>query len=49
VYGLARLAQDEVWARLGCWLTPEIELLGRWTEAERSALTGPAPVIAHSP
>ena len=41
VYALMRLAQDEVWRRFGRWLTPEIELIGRWSEAERAALSGP--------
>jgi UDP-N-acetylmuramate dehydrogenase len=43
VYRLARLVQQEVWQQHGCWLTPEIELLGSWTGAERSALTASPP------
>jgi len=42
VYVLMRLAQDKVFDRTGIWLTPEIELLGRWNEEERGALRGPA-------
>jgi UDP-N-acetylmuramate dehydrogenase len=41
VYRLMRRAQDEVWRRFHVWLTPEIELVGRWTDAERAALRGP--------
>jgi UDP-N-acetylmuramate dehydrogenase len=41
VYTLMRCAQDAVLDRSGTWLRPEIELLGRWTDAERSALAGP--------
>jgi UDP-N-acetylmuramate dehydrogenase len=40
-YALARLAQDEVWRRFGRWLEPEIELVGRWTAAERAWLAAP--------
>ncbi len=42
VYVLMRQAQDKVFDRTGIWLTPEIELLGRWNEEERGALRGPA-------
>jgi UDP-N-acetylmuramate dehydrogenase len=38
VYGLIRLAQQTVFERTGTWLTPEIELFGRWTDTERRAL-----------
>ncbi|MCA1646742.1 MAG: UDP-N-acetylmuramate dehydrogenase [Chloroflexi bacterium] len=38
VYVLMRLAQDVVYQRTGVRLRPEIELLGRWTPAERAAL-----------
>ena len=38
LYALARLVQDAVWAQLGVWLEPEVELLGEWTEPERQAL-----------
>lgn len=41
VFGLVRLAQEVVWERAGRWLEPEIELLGRWTAAERAALRSP--------
>ncbi len=41
VYALMRQAQDAVYARTGIWLVPEIELFGRWTAEERSALRGP--------
>jgi UDP-N-acetylmuramate dehydrogenase len=41
VYALMRRAQDVVYERTGIWLRAEIELLGRWTEDERAALTGP--------
>jgi UDP-N-acetylmuramate dehydrogenase len=40
VYILMRRAQDGVYERTGVWLRPEIELLGRWTDAERAALRG---------
>jgi UDP-N-acetylmuramate dehydrogenase len=42
VYVLMRHAQDKVFDRTGVWLTPEIELLGRWDEDERAALRGRA-------
>jgi UDP-N-acetylmuramate dehydrogenase len=42
VYGLMRQTQDVVFGQTGIWLRPEIELLGRWTAAERAALAGPA-------
>lgn len=41
VYALMRRAQDVVHERTGIWLRAEIELLGRWTAEERSALLGP--------
>jgi UDP-N-acetylmuramate dehydrogenase len=41
VYALMRRAQDAVFERTGIWLRTEIELLGRWTSDERSALAGP--------
>lgn len=44
VYELMRLAQNAVWERFGIWLRPEIELLGRWSAADRAALLGPGPV-----
>jgi UDP-N-acetylmuramate dehydrogenase len=46
VYVLMRQAQDKVFDRTGIWLMPEIELLGRWTEEERSALRGPVVVMS---
>jgi UDP-N-acetylmuramate dehydrogenase len=46
VYVLMRQAQDKVFDRAGIWLMPEIELLGRWTEEERSALRGPVVVMS---
>jgi UDP-N-acetylmuramate dehydrogenase len=46
VYQLARLVQQEVWGQHGCWLSPEIELLGSWTGAERSALFASPPPAA---
>jgi UDP-N-acetylmuramate dehydrogenase len=42
VYALIRLAQEAVWREHGCWLRPEIELVGRWGEQERAALVKPA-------
>lgn len=42
VYALIRLAQQTVWDNARRWLTPEIELVGRWTEEQRAALAGPA-------
>lgn len=44
VYTLMRTAQDAVYGRTGIWLEPEIELLGRWTDAERAALEAPLSV-----
>jgi UDP-N-acetylmuramate dehydrogenase len=41
VYTLMRTAQDVVYDRTGIWLRPEIELLGRWSDAERLALQAP--------
>jgi UDP-N-acetylmuramate dehydrogenase len=41
VYALMRRAQDLVFERTRIWLRPEIELVGRWSEEERSALVGP--------
>jgi UDP-N-acetylmuramate dehydrogenase len=41
VYALMRRAQDVVFERTAIWLRAEIELLGRWTDAERAALGGP--------
>jgi UDP-N-acetylmuramate dehydrogenase len=38
VYALMRLAQTHVFERSGVWLKPEIELFGRWSDAQRSAL-----------
>ena len=38
VFTLMRQAQDAVYARTGIWLRAEIELLGRWSVRERSAL-----------
>jgi UDP-N-acetylmuramate dehydrogenase len=38
VYALMRCAQSTVLQRLGIWLRPEIELLGRWTAEQRHAL-----------
>jgi UDP-N-acetylmuramate dehydrogenase len=46
VYALMRQAQDSVYTRTGIWLRPEIELFGRWTAEERSALSG-AREVAH--
>jgi UDP-N-acetylmuramate dehydrogenase len=41
VYALMRLAQKTVFEHTGHWLRAEIELFGRWTEEERTILTGP--------
>ena len=41
VFALMRRAQDAVYEQTGVWLRPEIELLGRWTDAELAALRGP--------
>ena len=38
VYALMRLAQTGVFEQTGVWLKPEIELFGRWTDAQRLAL-----------
>lgn len=43
VYALMCLAQRTVYERTGTWLRPEIELFGRWTDAERAALAPPDP------
>ncbi|MGI9145505.1 MAG: UDP-N-acetylmuramate dehydrogenase [Chloroflexota bacterium] len=42
VFALMRQAQDGVYARSGVWLSPEIELLGRWSPAEQQALRAQA-------
>ncbi|MBI2756521.1 MAG: UDP-N-acetylmuramate dehydrogenase [Chloroflexi bacterium] len=41
VYALVQRAQRAVFELHGVWLHPEIELFGRWTEAERDALRHP--------
>ena len=42
IYALVmRLAQDAVWREKGVWLRPEIELVCRWSEAQRAALREP--------
>ena len=41
VYTLVRRAQSCVFERESTWLNPEIELFGRWTEEDRTALAGP--------
>jgi UDP-N-acetylmuramate--alanine ligase len=41
VFALIRRAQDAVWTSGGIWLQPEVQLVGRWSVDERSALTGP--------
>ena len=41
VHALVSLAQRAVYERTGIWLHPEIELFGRWSEAERCALDEP--------
>lgn len=41
VFALVRLAQQRVYERSGTWLRPEIELLGRWTDAEQTSLLLP--------
>jgi len=41
VYALMRCAQQRVWDQAGVWLEPEIELMGRWSAAERQALRRP--------
>jgi UDP-N-acetylmuramate dehydrogenase len=42
VFGLMRCAQEVVFERSSIWLKSEIELLGRWSDEEREALSGPA-------
>jgi UDP-N-acetylmuramate dehydrogenase len=46
VYALMRQAQAAVFERSGIWLRAEIELMGRWTAAQRSNLAGPI-AMAH--
>jgi UDP-N-acetylmuramate dehydrogenase len=41
VLRLMRLAQDAVWKRFGIWLTPEVQLVGRWDPRDLAALAGP--------
>jgi len=41
VYTLMRRAQDAVFEGRDIWLRAEIELFGRWSEAERMAIAGP--------
>jgi len=45
VYALMRLAQQMVFENAGVWLKPEIELLGRWSDEQRAALTPPSPAL----
>jgi UDP-N-acetylmuramate dehydrogenase len=45
VYALLRLAQNTVFERTGYWLRAEIELFGRWTDEERTILTGPLAIV----
>ncbi len=40
VYALMRRAQTAVFEQAGTWLRAEIELFGRWSEEERTTLTG---------
>lgn len=47
VYALMRHVQDVVYARSGVWLRPEIELLGRWTDADRAALMSHVSDASH--
>jgi UDP-N-acetylmuramate dehydrogenase len=47
VYTLMRRAQDEVYARAGIWLRPEIELLGRWSPDAEQALGGRTVLSGH--
>jgi len=41
VFGLMAEVQDAVWRQHRHWLVPEVELVGRWREAERRALLTP--------
>jgi UDP-N-acetylmuramate dehydrogenase len=41
VYVLMRRAQDTVFGATDIWLRAEIELFGRWSEADRMAIAGP--------
>jgi UDP-N-acetylmuramate dehydrogenase len=41
VFNLMRFAQEEVQRQFGRWLEPEIELVGRWSSADRAALRRP--------
>ncbi len=41
VYALIVLMQEEVWRQHRVWLRPEIQLVGRWSEAERRRLEAP--------
>lgn len=41
VHALMRLAQTRVYERERIWLTPEIELFGRWSAEERNVLLSP--------
>lgn len=45
VFSLIRLAQVTVWERFAVWLQPEVQLAGRWSPDDLSALAGP-PVAA---
>jgi UDP-N-acetylmuramate dehydrogenase len=46
VFSLMRHVQDAVYERTAVWLSPEIELVGRWSPADRHALLGPR-VLSH--
>ena len=41
VLALIQMVQRAVWQEQGVWLQPEIELVGRWTEADRQAVLEP--------
>lgn len=42
VYALLTLAQSRVWRRLGIWLRPEVQLVGRWSTEQRRRIDAPA-------
>ncbi|HZS02916.1 MAG TPA: UDP-N-acetylmuramate dehydrogenase [Chloroflexota bacterium] len=46
VYTLMRRVQEVVYARMGVWLIPEVQLVGRWRPEELAALATPVPAGA---
>jgi UDP-N-acetylmuramate dehydrogenase len=41
VFALMQQVQHAVWRQFGCWLNPEVQLVGRWRDHDRLALYSP--------